>query len=216
MHSSQAEVVGRVVLADGEMALVRPVTPADAEALRKLHRELCLESRYFRYFSARKGIGERELERFTHPDGVHHDGLVAFVAGQLVGHACFDRAEPGLREAELAFEVADAHHGRGLGTLLVEALAARARSAGIDAFSARVLPQNRLCLEVFRDLGFREQARFADGAVSVRFELAPTEEHRAAAAQRRAKARCARARRASAPSQEAPCTSSWTSACSTR
>jgi hypothetical protein len=79
-----------------------------------------------------------------------------------------------------------------------------------------VLPQNRLCLEVFRDLGFEEQARFDDGAMSVRLDLAPTAQYRAAAAQRRARARCARARRAAAARLEAPCTSSWTSASSTR
>ena len=200
-------------MSDGENAWIRRVGPGDAEALRKLHRELGLESRYFRYFTARRGIGERELERFTHPDGLLHEGLVAFVGDELVGHACFDRTE-GERTAEVAFEVADAWHGKGLGTLLVEALAARARLAGIDAFSARVLPQNRASLDVFRDLGFEERTRYEEGAVLVRFDITPSEAYRAVAALRHARARCARARRRAAG--ESPCTSSSISASSTR
>jgi GNAT superfamily N-acetyltransferase len=185
-----------VLLADGGTAVLRSIAPADADALRDLHRGLSSESRYFRYFSWRKGIGDREIERFTHPDGRLHRGLVALVAGELVGHACFDRVE-GEREAEVAFEVADAHQGRGLGTLLVEALAEEARGVGVERFVARVLPNNRLCLELLHDLGFAEQTRFADGTILVGLDLAPTVAYAAAAAARRARARAARARHAS-------------------
>jgi RimJ/RimL family protein N-acetyltransferase len=186
----------RAVLRDGGTAALRAIRPADRDALRALHGALSPESRYFRYFSWRQEIGERELERFTHPDGRLHAGLVALVAGALVGHACFDRAE-GQREAEIAFEVADAHHGRGLGTLLVEALAEAARRVGIDRFTARVLPGNRDCLELLRGLGFAEHTRFADGTVLVSLDLAPSEAYAVAAATRRTRAREALAQHAS-------------------
>jgi RimJ/RimL family protein N-acetyltransferase len=164
--------VRRVVLSDGGSAELQPIRATDADGLRALHAGLSGESRYFRYFSWRRGIGERELERFTHPDGRLHAGLVAVVSGQIVAHACFDRCreEP---EAEIAFEVADAHQGRGLGTLLVEGLAEHARAVGVERFAARVLPENHACLRMLDDLGFGERRRFEDGAVVVTLDLDP-------------------------------------------
>jgi len=176
-----------VVLADGGTALLRAIAPCDLSALAALHRDLSGESRYFRYFSFRKGLSERELERMTHPDFLRHGGIVALVDGQLVGHACFDR-KADEAEAEVAYEVADAHHGRGVATLLLEALAEAARAAGVERFTAHVLPANRASLDVLRDLGFAERARFADGALSVTLEIAATDASRAAAAARQGRA----------------------------
>ena len=44
--------------------------------------------------------------------------------------------------AEVAFEVADEHHGRGIGTALAQALAADARAAGIAELHATVACDN--------------------------------------------------------------------------
>jgi GNAT superfamily N-acetyltransferase len=44
--------------------------------------------------------------------------------------------------AEVAFAVADAWQGRGVGTILVERLREDARAAGITRFVAEVLPGN--------------------------------------------------------------------------
>jgi L-amino acid N-acyltransferase YncA len=169
----------RVALSDGGSADLRPIRPADADGLRELHQGLSGESRYFRYFSWRRGIGERELERFTHPDGRLHAGLVAVVSGKIVAHACFDRTE-GAPEAEVAFEVADAHQERGLGTLLVEALAEQARAVGVERFTARVLPENRACLRMLHDLGFAEKTCVEHGMLVVTLELDPNEAYAAA------------------------------------
>ena len=48
-------------------------------------------------------------------------------------------------------EVADHLHGQGLGTILIERLAAVAEQRGITHFVAAVLAENRAMLEVFRD-----------------------------------------------------------------
>jgi RimJ/RimL family protein N-acetyltransferase len=185
------------LLADGTRVTLRPIRPDDAEALAAFNAALSSESRYLRYFSFRRGIGERELERFTHPDGRLHAGLVALLDGELVGHACFDRKE-GESAAEVAFEVADALQGRGLGTLLLEALVRHARGEGVARFTARVLPHNRKSLQVFRDLGLVERTRFADGCVEIELDLAPTVRSVHAEHRRRAHAVAARlSRRAS-------------------
>ena len=64
----------------------------------------------------------------------------------------------------MAFAVADDLHGRGIGTRLLERLAAHAAAAGIDELVAEVLPQNRAMLRVFDDAGF-ENARTLQGGV---------------------------------------------------
>ena len=71
---------------------------------------------------------------------------------RIVAHAGFEPIDEGA--AEIAFEVADGLRGRGLATLLMAQLAARAREQGIATFVAEVLPDNRRMLEVFRESGF--------------------------------------------------------------
>jgi GNAT superfamily N-acetyltransferase len=199
--ASPEATVRRVLLADGGAAILRGIGPGDGEALRALNHGLSSESRYFRYFSWRREIGERELDRFTRPDHRLHEGVVGLVAGEIVGHACFDRAE-GQPEAEVAFEVADAQQHRGLGTLLVEELAERARRVGVERFLARVLPDNRNCLELLRDIGFSEHRRFEDGTLLITLDLTRGDAGRVAAAKRLAQARSAQLRVGTAAQDE--------------
>src|SRR5262249_20451307 len=85
----------------------------------------------------------------------------------------FDRW-PGRDEADVAFTVDDAHHGRGIATVLLEHLAAIARELGINRFTAEVLPDNRPMLGVFRAAGFDVSTRFSSGLIDVVFDLDPT------------------------------------------
>ena len=108
------------------------------------------ESVYFRFFSPkpapdRQGGREVHHRRHGRPRRARrrssHDDIIAV--------ARYDRW-PGRDEAEVAFTVADEHHGRGLATLLLEHLAAIAPTKGINRFTAEVLPDNRTMLGVFR------------------------------------------------------------------
>ncbi|HYB24775.1 MAG TPA: GNAT family N-acetyltransferase, partial [Solirubrobacteraceae bacterium] len=73
--------------------------------------------------------------------------------------------------AEVALEVADHLHDRGLGTILIERLALTAEERGITRFVAAVLPENREMLAVLRD-GFDAQAHFSEGLEMVEFPTA--------------------------------------------
>lgn len=160
----------RVRLSDGRTATVRAIGPSDRSAFLAFHAGLSEESRYFRYFSARRKLPEQEIRHFTEVDQHDHAGVVALVDGALAGHALYDRlTDPD--EAEVALEVADALQGHGIGTALLRELARLASRAGIRRFVAHVLPTNQRMLHVFRDLGFTEHARFEDGVVRVRIEL---------------------------------------------
>ncbi len=89
------------------------------------------ESIYFRFFSPKPRLTDKEIERFTTVDFHDRVALVALLGDAMIGVARFDRW-PGKDEAEVAFIVADAHHGRGIATVLLEHLAALARETGID------------------------------------------------------------------------------------
>jgi RimJ/RimL family protein N-acetyltransferase len=184
------------LLPDGTRVLLRPIRPEDAKALAELHNDLSSESRRLREFSFGTAPDGREIERLTQPDGRNHGGIVAFAAGHLVGHACFDRRGV-WSQAEIAFEVADSVRGRGLGTLLVEALARMARGEDIETFFARVLPQDVGSLKVFRDLGLHQQTEIEDRCVNVTLDLTPNEKFWAAERKRRTAAWDARLSRRS-------------------
>ncbi|HEX4978424.1 MAG TPA: GNAT family N-acetyltransferase [Acidimicrobiales bacterium] len=160
------------VLADGSVVRVRPITPADGPALSDFHENLSFESRYFRFFSPHPKLRPEEVERFTTVDGSDRVALVATDAGRLVAVGRYDRLGDGTG-AEVAFVVADAHQGRGLGSLLLEHLAAVAANNGITRFVAETLPSNQRMLRVFRDAGFPVRASLDEGVVHVEFSIDP-------------------------------------------
>jgi succinyl-CoA synthetase alpha subunit/GNAT superfamily N-acetyltransferase len=172
-----------VVLVDGGTVRVRPIEPQDGPALVAFHERLSPESAHGRFFSAKRTLTDAEVERFTH---VNHEARVALVAelgDRLVGVARYDRATQGC-EAEVAFVVADEHQGRGIGTVLLEHLAAAARERGITRFVADTLAGNRRMLEVFATAGFDERTSTEAGVVRVELAIEPTDRTRAAIEER--------------------------------
>jgi acyl-CoA synthetase (NDP forming)/RimJ/RimL family protein N-acetyltransferase len=167
------------VLADGSTVRVRPIRPDDGSRLHDFHGRQSPESIYFRYFTARPKLSDREVEHLTHVDYEDRMAFVAVRGDRLVGVARYDRW-PTRSEAEVAFFVDDAHRGRGVATLLLEYLAVAAREAGISAFTASVLPTNRRMVSVFKHAGFTTSSTFADGVIEVRLDLQPTVEAEAA------------------------------------
>jgi acetyl coenzyme A synthetase (ADP forming)-like protein len=174
-----------VVLVDGGTAHVRPIDPADGPALAAFHEGLSPET-----VSAKSALDDTEVESFTHVDHDARVTLVAELGDRLVGVARYDRTADE-REAEVAFVVADEHQGRGIGTILLEHLAAAARERGITRFVAETRPDNHRMLEVFQAAGFDERTRYDSDAVHVELAIEPTDTARAAIEERehRAEAR---------------------------
>lgn len=170
--------VSDVILADGSTAVIRPLRPEDAEAIRRFHQRLSPETVRLRYFGAHPRLSEREVERLVHNDP-EHLGIVAERDSDMLAVAQYDRP-PGSEEAEVAFVVEDAHQGLGLGTLLLEHLAARGRRSGIKRFVADTLFDNRRMLGVFFDAGFIARSTIENGLVHLVMDIAPTPEALAA------------------------------------
>src|SRR3954447_15786499 len=115
-----------IMLADGSTAHVRQIQPADADAIVTLHSRLSDRTRYLRYFAPYPRISARDLAHFVNVDHQDREAFVVERGGELLAVGRYDRTGPGATDAEVAFVVEDAHQGRGLGSVLLEHLAAAA------------------------------------------------------------------------------------------
>nr|WP_269810382.1 GNAT family N-acetyltransferase [Kineosporia rhizophila] len=176
---------------DGATAHLRPITADDADALQRFHVHQSPDSTYLRFFAPMPRLSPRDLHHFTNVDHRDRVALIAVLGEDIVGVGRFDRLDQGSDAAEVAFNISDAHQGRGISSVLLEHLAAAARENGIRRFVADVLPRNRKMLTVFREAGYELTSRFDDGVIEVRFTIDPTERSRAVmeAREHRAEAR---------------------------
>jgi GNAT superfamily N-acetyltransferase len=161
-----------VTLRSGDRVVIRQVSPEDKDdLLHGLHR-MTPESRYLRFFSPATELSTRELHYLTEVDHHSHEALVAIDprTGEGIGEARFVRSRTDPAEAELAVAVLDDWQGRGLGTVLLEAIVARGREEGIDHFTASVLARNSTMLDLFRRLGKTTVVDRALGVIDLRIE----------------------------------------------
>ncbi|MEO7069833.1 MAG: GNAT family N-acetyltransferase, partial [Nostocoides sp.] len=162
-----------VVLRDGGVAHVRAILPDDADGLRSFHAGQSEESIYLRFFAPLRELSDRDLDRFTHVDYRKRVALVVTLRDQIIGIGRYDAIDA--KSAEVAFNISDHFQGRGIGSVLLEHLAAIAQEEGITRFTAEVLPQNRKMLSVFSEAGYDVSRHIEDGVVSVTFDISPTE-----------------------------------------
>ena len=172
MENYPAEWEADVVLRDGGTAHLRPIVPGDAEALSRMHEAQSPESVYLRFFAPLPRLPKRDLDRFVTVDHRDRVAMVMLVGSDIIGVGRFDKISD--TSAEVAFNIADAHQGRGIGSILLEHLAAAARDLGLRRFTAEVLPQNRSMLQVFQAAGYEVSRGFDDGVVAVNFDIDPT------------------------------------------
>ncbi len=162
-----------VLLADGTVGLIRPLTVGDRPAVRRLHEGLSAENVRLRFFS---------VSTFAVTTYVDHvldsceDGSVLALGlwrhEHLMGLGTAEVAGP--QSAEIAFVVSDQAHGLGMATLLLEHLAAAARDAGVRRFTADVLADNAPMLRVMRDAGFSVTRRTDLGVVTIEMDTTET------------------------------------------
>lgn len=142
--------------ADGSIVRVRPVTPEDGEALHGLCSRSSDRSLYLRFFFTNREAADGFLASYARPVDERHLALVAEQAGSVVALAGWERVGP--RVAEVALLVEDAYQGKGIGTLLLEELAARARRQGIEHLVADTLSENYRMQRVFAASGLESSS----------------------------------------------------------
>jgi acetate---CoA ligase (ADP-forming) len=165
--------VADVVLRDGSTMRFRPPGPEDAEGLLAFFRRLSDRSLYLR-FHGHPSVDERLVEPVLAPDWAERGALVGTKDDRIVAVANYVRLRD-LRTAEVALAVADELQGRGVGTRLLEQLAAAAASVGIEEFVAEVMQDNMAMLRVFADAGFETTRKTVSGTAEVLLSLRATE-----------------------------------------
>jgi acetyltransferase len=142
-------------LATGERLTVRPMQPADHDAVLTAFLALSEESFRRRFFSPVRRLLPGMAEGLTAVDDRHLTLLAFDEAGQLVAmaEAIRDRHDPG--SAEFAVAVADAYQHRGIGPRLLRRLSACAAQAGVDRLTGYTQIDNQPALSMFEKAGAR-------------------------------------------------------------
>jgi protein lysine acetyltransferase len=148
-------------LADGTALEIRPVLPADRARLETaLDRHFSQESHRKRFFSPGK-VSPTLLSYLVDVDYVNHFAWVVMTMeeGALRGVAStrYIRLHDDPETAEVAFGVTDDYQGRGIGHLLLGALAAAAPVGGVRNFRASVLAENTPMRSLLDRFGARWQ-----------------------------------------------------------
>jgi acyl-CoA synthetase (NDP forming)/GNAT superfamily N-acetyltransferase len=170
------------LLMDGRIVHVRLVSEADTEALSALYTRASPRSRYLRFFSAGISV-DREVQQIVTP-GDDHVALVAEHDRLAIGVASYEILSA--TQAEIAILVDDAWQGDGIGSLLIEHLAAVARRAGIQELVGDVLATNVTMLRASASLapGIARQHDEDPSVVRIHIPTQPDERALAAAGAR--------------------------------
>jgi ribosomal protein S18 acetylase RimI-like enzyme len=137
----------RVVKAKhGPRVLVRPLRDGDTATVQAVFERLGEDSRRARFNGSKPRLGDAELGRLAAVDATHH-ALVAYVDDDPRPVAIARLVRAGA-SAEIAFEVADEYHGRGIGSALTQELVSDACAAGVVEVTALVRSDNRAAFAV--------------------------------------------------------------------
>lgn len=162
-----------IALADGATLRLRPIRPDDEPRLAELFTRLSPQTVYQRFFRVYERLPPHWYRHFVSVDQLRRLALVAeeqTADGPLLRAVarCEPTDTPGT--GEIAMVVEDAWQGRGLGTVLLEALLAAAEARGIERFTADVLADNHRILRVLARLADVRSRELRDGVLTLEFE----------------------------------------------
>lgn len=130
---------------------IQPLRNGDTQTVAQLFERLSDASRVRRFNVAKPRLSKQELAMLATVDARRH-ALVAWVEGdpEPAGFAQLVRDIDHWTQAEIAFAVADAYHGNGIGSGLVDQLAVDARAAGITHLTALIQTSNTAALALVK------------------------------------------------------------------
>ena len=125
-------------LADGGSALLQPLERGAEAPVLAVFDGLSPRSRELRFLTGVPRLTKHMLAALTDVDDCRHAAWIALVDGRPSGIARYVRVSADT--AELAFEVVDAQHRRGLGLLLLDTVATLAQANGSAASLPLFIP----------------------------------------------------------------------------
>ena len=161
-----------VLLRDGSTLRLQTPVPPDFEDIKAFYDGLSPESSYLRFH----GYGRTDFaaRAAVEASGVDRLALIGRYDSRVVAVASYDGLrEPGV--AEVSFAVADDLQRHGIGTRMLEQLAAIGAERRIRRFDAEVMRDNQPMLGVFQGAGFAVRRRTSYGELIVSLDITPTE-----------------------------------------
>ena len=154
-----------VALKDGSVLHLRPIMPDDEDRLMSFFLRLSGRTIYLRYHHVLTDLSREEAHQYSNID-YNNTFAVVGIQGEgtkesIIGVGRYWRL-PQPDKAEIAFIVEDPHQRKGIGTHLLELLAAAAREHCIGVFEAEVLPENTDMIDVLQDSGFKQLERIVE------------------------------------------------------
>jgi GNAT superfamily N-acetyltransferase len=140
-----------VRLDDGQLASLRPLLPQQSRPLLEVFDGMSELSRARRYLTAMPSLPPTLVRRLADVGRRDHVAWLATVDGAPVGigrYAAYDD-----RVVDVALEVVDHFHGRGLGGALLDTIATVAHANGFTAVAATVHPANHASVRLLRRIG---------------------------------------------------------------
>lgn len=165
MQPYPSDLVQWLTLGDGTIVTIRPIRPEDKGIEQDFVRNLSAESRYFRFRDGVRELSPWMLSHLTHVDYDRHMALIAVTerGGREIQIGVARYVSEADREScEFAIAVADDWQHKGLGSRLMTALMAAARSRGMLEMHGEVLASNRKMLELTAKLGFSARPDVSD------------------------------------------------------
>lgn len=133
--------------------VIVPLAPGEVGPLIEVFTSMSARSRMLRYGMPTPWLRPSMLRRLSDVRPGTHEAYAARRGGRTVGVARWHRLDADPRVAELAVEVADSDHGRGVGRQLLAHAASEAAGAGIRTFQVDVHPGNAIARRWLRTLG---------------------------------------------------------------
>jgi GNAT superfamily N-acetyltransferase len=148
-------------LTDGSLVLLRPLGDGERAPVQEVFAGMSPASRYLRYLTPMKELSQAMVERLTTLDGQDRVAWGAFREGRCIAVVRYVHLVERPGTADVAVEVVDHMHRRGVGRLLLGVLASVAETNGVTTFALTVHPENAGSLGLTRSLSAR--FRFVDG-----------------------------------------------------
>jgi RimJ/RimL family protein N-acetyltransferase len=156
-----------MVTKTGEELSVRPIRATDEEMLSDMFYDLSDQAIINRFFSMLKSMPHRKLQEFCVIDYETEMSMVV-LGGEspnqkVVGLGSY-HLSPATHRAEIAFLVADAWQGKGIGTFLMQLLVKIARAKNFKGLTAEVMRDNVAMIALMHKAGVPTKSQSVDGS----------------------------------------------------